>query len=226
MRIMGIDPGITRLGLAVVEVDERRKANLIHVEVARTSTNLASHFRLRDAARAIKRVIIDYQPEVVAIERVFAHENLQSVTTTMWAMGVAMATAGEAGLPLAIHTPSEVKAAVTGNGTAGKAQVQEMVRRVLGMDKVLRPADAADAVAIAICHGWRGSGLQGASQDGAVNVSLSGGISARQKLTAAQKIWAEAEAVSRRTGAVDPHRRRQSASLEKRSVKRRTRGQS
>ncbi|WP_038109004.1 crossover junction endodeoxyribonuclease RuvC, partial [Varibaculum cambriense] len=89
-----------------------------------------------------------------------------------------------------------------------KAQVQHMVQRILRMEKVVRPADAADALAIAICHGWRRDGLQGASRDGTVNVSLSGKISARGALTPAQKLWAQAQAASRRTGAVDPRLRR------------------
>ena len=86
-----------------------------------------------------------------------------------------------------------------------------MVQRILKMDKVVRPADGADALAIAICHGWRGDGLQGASRDGTINVSLSGKISARGELTNAQKLWAQAQAATRRTGAVDPRRRKQKA---------------
>lgn len=204
MRVLGIDPGITRCGIGVVDVDAMRRANLVHVEVARSQQNIATHFRLKTIADAIDRVIAEFQPEVMAIERVFAQENLQSVTTTMQVMGAAMVCAARAGLPLAIHTPSEVKAAVTGNGNAGKAQVQAMVARVLGLDKSPKPADAADAIAIAICHAWRGTGLQGSIADGAVNVSLSGGVSARKKLTPAQEQWAQALAQSRRKGAVAP----------------------
>lgn len=206
MRVLGIDPGLTRCGIGVVEVDMSRRASLVAVSVARSSTSLATHFRLRDIAAAIRQALDEYQPEVVAVERVFAHDNLQSVTTTMQVMGVAMACVGEQGLPMAVHTPSEVKAAITGNGKADKAQVQHMVARVLGLKEVPRPADAADALAIAICHGWRGSGLLGAPKDGDIEVSLSGGVSSRGEMTAAQSQWARAMAANRRKGAVDPRR--------------------
>lgn len=207
MRILGVDPGITRCGLGVVDVDITRRVKMVHVEVARSSTELAAHFRLRNIHRKICDVIDTYQPDVVSVERVFAQENVQSVTTTMWVMGVALQASAERGLPVAIHTPSEVKAAVTGSGVAGKAQVQEMVKRILGLDKIIRPADAADALAIAICHAWRGDGLLGEGKEGVVNVSISGKITAKGKLTPAQQQWAQAQADLRRKGAADPRLR-------------------
>lgn len=209
MRVMGIDPGITRCGLGVVDVDNSRRVTLVHVDVARSRADMATHMRLKIIADAIADTIATYDPDVVAIERVFAQENLQSVTTTMQVMGVAMLRVAEADKPMAVHTPSQVKAAVSGNGNANKSQVQHMVQRIIGMDKVLRPADAADAVAIGICHAWRGDGLEGAGRDGTVNVSLSGKVSSRNKLTAAQSAWAQAEASARRKGAVDPRRLQQ-----------------
>lgn len=209
MRVMGIDPGITRCGIGVVDVDASRHASLVHVAVARSSPQVAAHFRLRAIADEIDGAIAAHHPEVVAIERVFAQENLQSVTTTMQVMGAAMTCVGRAGLPLGVYTPSEVKAAITGNGTAGKSQVQHMVARILGLPEVPRPADAADALAIAICHAWRGTGLLGAGDDSRVSVSLSGKVSARGAVTPAQRAWLDAQAAQRRTGAVDPrlHRR-------------------
>lgn len=212
MRIIGIDPGLTRCGIGIIDMDSTRQAHLVHVEVARSAQNMAAHFRLDRIRRQITAAIERFEPEVMSVERVFAQDNVQSVTSTMWVMGIAMSEAAAHKLPLAIHTPSEVKAAVTGSGIAGKAQVQAMVQRILKMDKVVRPADGADALAIAICHGWRGDGLQGASRDGTINVSLSGKISARGKLTNAQKLWAQAQADTRRTGAVDPRRRKRKAS--------------
>ncbi|MDY2941517.1 MAG: crossover junction endodeoxyribonuclease RuvC [Varibaculum sp.] len=206
MRILGIDPGITRCGLGVVDIDTARRTTLVYVDVARTPTNLATHFRVGKIADAIDEVIDNYEPEIVAMERVFAQHNLQSVTTTMQIMGAAMVCTARHGLPLAIHTPSEVKAAVTGSGTANKAQVQNMVKRILRMDEIIKPADAADAVAIAICHGWRGDGIQGAGEDGTVSVSLSGKVSARARLTEAQQKWADAQAAQRRSGFLDPKR--------------------
>lgn len=204
MRVMGIDPGLTRCGIGVVDVDAARRARLVHVSVARSDKDLATHFRLRTVADAIDEAIRLYEPEVVAIERVFAQDNLQSVTTTMQVMGAAMTCVGRAGLPMAVHTPSEVKSAVTGNGRAGKAQVQAMIARILGLDAPPRPADAADALAIAICHSWRGTGLLGAGDDSSVSVSLSGRLTSKGSMTPAQRAWAEAQAAQRRTGAVDP----------------------
>ena len=205
---MGIDPGITRCGIAVIDVDESRQVKLVDVRVARSPQTLATHFRVCKIADEIDAEITRYDPDVVAIERVFAQDNLQSVTTTMQIMGAAMVCVGRAKKPMAVHTPSEVKAAITGSGTAGKSQVQHMVQRILRMRQVIRPADAADAVAIAICHGWRGSGLLGASEDGTVTISLSGAIRAKGQLTAAQQQWTAAAAKARQTGAVDPRRRR------------------
>lgn len=202
MRILGIDPGLTRCGLGVIDMAPNRQARLVTVEVARTNRDLATHFRLRDIGRQIATMVETLRPDVVAVERVFAHDNLQSVTSTMQVMGVAMAVVGEAGLPLAVHTPSEVKASITGSGTAPKSQVQHMVARVLNLREVPRPADAADALAVAICHGWRGTGLLGAPEDGDIHVSLSGKVSSRQSMTPAQKQWAEAVASTRRKGAV------------------------
>lgn len=207
MRVMGIDPGLTRCGIGVVEAAGDRTVSLINVQVARSNPDLAAHFRLRAIADAIRQAINEFQPEVVAIERVFAQHNLQSVTTTMQVMGAAMVEVGRAGLPLAVHTPSEVKAAITGSGVADKKQVQAMVTRILRLQQAPRPADAADALAIAICQCWRGTGLLGSTSDSTVDVSLSGGVSSRAKLTPAQQQWAQAEAEYRRRGAVDPRRR-------------------
>ncbi|OKL47722.1 crossover junction endodeoxyribonuclease RuvC [Boudabousia liubingyangii] len=204
MRILGIDPGLTRCGVGVIDVDAARQARLVFVGVIRSDTSQATHFRLRDIMRGLNEVIAEQKPDMAAIERVFVQDNLQSVTTTMMVMGTAMATLGEAGLPLAVHTPSEVKAAVTGNGKAGKAQVQAMVQRILKLSAPPKPADAADALAIAICQAWRGSGILGATADEDFTVSLSGKVSSRKQLTPAQAQWAAAQAKLRRTGAVAP----------------------
>lgn len=205
-RILGVDPGLTRCGLGIVEVDSSRKASLVAVEVARSKASLATHFRLRDVANAVTAALTHYRPEVVAIERVFTQDNLQSVTPTTQVMGAVMAEVGRAGLPLAVYTPSEVKAAVTGSGRADKAQVQHMVARILRLSGPPRPADAADALAIAICHAWRGTGLLGAGTDDVVEVSLSGKVSSKADLTPAQRTWAQAQAAQKRKGAVDPRR--------------------
>ena len=206
MRVMGVDPGITRCGIGVVDVDASRKPTLVYVGVARSEQSVATHFRLTAIADEIDRAIVTYQPDVVAIERAFAQQNRQSVMTTMQVMGATMVAVGRAGLPMAMHTPSEVKAAISGNGNAKKPQIETMVARVLGLTKLPKPADAADALAIAICHAWRGTGLLGATDDSQVSVSLSGKVTSRRPLTPAQQAWTQAAALQRRRGAVDPGR--------------------
>jgi crossover junction endodeoxyribonuclease RuvC len=103
---------------------------------------------------------------VVAVERVFAQNNTRTAMATAQAAAMALLAATQAGLPAVMHTPSEVKAAVTGNGRADKQQVGAMVTRLLRLDSTPRPADAADALALAICHAWRApltTRLQGAA---------------------------------------------------------------
>ncbi len=97
-----------------------------------------------------------YEPDAVAVERVFSQHNVRTVMGTAQVSGVALLAAARSGLPAALHTPSEVKAAVTGHGRADKAQVAAMVVRVLRLTAPPRPADATDALALAICHLWRG----------------------------------------------------------------------
>jgi crossover junction endodeoxyribonuclease RuvC len=94
----------------------------------------------------------------VAVERVFAQHNVRTVMGTAQASGIALLVAARRGIPVAMHTPSEVKAAVTGSGRANKAQVAQMVKKILRLDVIPKPVDATDSLALAICHAWRGSG--------------------------------------------------------------------
>lgn len=154
-RILGVDPGLTRCGLGVVEAGRARQLRLVDVGVARSSSAEEPGHRLWRISDAIESWITRLAPDAVAVERVFAQHNLQTITGTSQVAGLAMVAAVRAGVPLALHTPSEVKAAVTGNGRADKAQVQQMVRRLLSLAEIPRPADAADALALAITHAWR-----------------------------------------------------------------------
>ena len=138
--------------------------------------------RLATIAAGIRAVLAEHSPDVVAVERVFAQHNVRTVMGTAQASGVALLLAAEHGLPAATHTPSEVKAAITGYGAADKRQVQTMVARVLRLDALPQPADAADALALALCHAWRSGG--GAAPSGA-------------PLTPAQRAWADAERLVR-----------------------------
>ena len=156
MRVLGIDPGLTRCGLGVVDGTPGRPPQLIGVDVVRTSADLDTARRLMVIETAVEDWIVRYRPTAVAVERVFAQHNVQTVMGTAQAAGVAMLVAARKGIPVHLHTPSEVKAAITGSGRAAKDQVGSMVARILMLDAVPKPADAADALALAICHVWRG----------------------------------------------------------------------
>ncbi|MCK2028506.1 crossover junction endodeoxyribonuclease RuvC [Microbacterium sp. 22179] len=183
LRVLGIDPGLTRCGVGIVDVDGSRRGTLVHVGVIRSSPDAPIGERLAIVAAGIREVIAAHSPQAVAVERVFAQQNTHTVMGTAQASGVALLLAAEAGLPAATHTPSEVKAAVTGYGSADKRQVQAMIARILRLDAPPQPADAADALAIALCHAWRRGGAGAASAAGG--------------LTPAQRAWADAERVAR-----------------------------
>jgi crossover junction endodeoxyribonuclease RuvC len=156
MRVLGIDPGLTRCGFGVVEGDIGRPLRMVAVDVVRTPADEVTALRLCAIERAVDEWLDTHRPDVVAVERVFSQHNVRTVMGTAQASGVAMVVAARRGLPVALHTPSEVKAAVSGSGRADKAQVGAMVTRLLRLDAAPRPADAADALALAITHIWRG----------------------------------------------------------------------
>jgi crossover junction endodeoxyribonuclease RuvC len=156
MRVLGIDPGLTRCGVGVVEGSVGRPLDLVDVGVLRTSSHLSVPERLVTIEKGIDAWLDEYRPDAVAVERVFARSAVSTIMGTAQASGIAMVVAARRGLPVAMHTPSEVKAAVTGSGRADKAQVGAMVTRILRLDAPPKPADAADALALAITHVWRG----------------------------------------------------------------------
>ena len=156
MRVLGVDPGLTRCGVGVVDGAPGRRLSLVRVEVVRTPPGDDIAHRLRALEEAFEAALDATRPDAVAVERVFSQHNVRTVMGTAQAGAVAIVAAARRGLPVALHTPSEVKAAVTGNGRAEKAQVGAMVTRLLALPERPRPADAADALALAICHLWRG----------------------------------------------------------------------
>ena len=156
MRVLGIDPGLTRCGLGVVEGSVGRPLLLVDVGVIRTSADLPVAQRLVTIEKGIDAWLDEHRPDAVAVERVFARSDSSTIMGTAQASGIALVVAARRGLPVATHTPSEVKAAVSGSGRADKAQVGAMVARILRLDAPPRPADAADALALAITHVWRG----------------------------------------------------------------------
>ncbi|HEY5178332.1 MAG TPA: crossover junction endodeoxyribonuclease RuvC [Dermatophilaceae bacterium] len=157
MRVMGVDPGLTRCGLGVVEGGLGTPLRMIAVGVVRTLPLDDPAERLLTLQTEIDEWLARYEPDAVAVERVFAKANIKGIMGTAQASAVPMLAAARLGLPLALYTPTEVKAAVTGNGRADKTQVTTMVTRILRLDTPPKPADAADALALAICHVWRGS---------------------------------------------------------------------
>jgi len=156
VRVLGIDPGLTRCGMGVVSGEVGRPLTLVDVGVLRTSADLPVAERLVTIERGVAAWIEEHRPDAVAVERVFARSDVSTVMGTAQASGIAMVVAARQGLPVALHTPSEVKAAVTGSGRAQKAQVGAMITRILRLAAPPKPADAADALALAITHIWRG----------------------------------------------------------------------
>jgi crossover junction endodeoxyribonuclease RuvC len=156
VRVLGIDPGLTRCGVGVVEGVPGRQCKLIAYYVVYTEPDDDIALRLLHLDSSLAGLVNEHRPDSVAVERVFSQHNVRTVMGTAQASAAAILAGARARLPVQTYTPSEVKAAVTGSGTAGKSQVTAMVTRLLGLEAPPRPADAADALALAICHIWRG----------------------------------------------------------------------
>lgn len=155
MRVLGVDPGLTRCGVGVVDGGAGCAPKLVDVAVLRTPADQELSARLLAVSDGVERLMDLHCPDVIAIERVFSQVNVRTVMGTAQVSGVVALAAARRGLPVAWHTPSEVKAAVSGNGRADKAQVTTMITRLLRLAEAPRPADAADALALAVCHLWR-----------------------------------------------------------------------
>lgn len=181
--ILGVDPGLTRCGVAVISAGAGRKVSMLVVDTLRSSTNLELSERLVSIGDGVEALITKYKPDTIAIERVFSQANVRSVMGVAQISGVVMYLAKKHGIPVQMHTPSEVKAAVTGSGRAQKAQIGIAVTKILGLTEIPKPADSADALAIAICNAWRGTPTQ----------KVSG-----SSRTGAQEAWLQAERVASR----------------------------
>ena len=152
---MGVDPGLTRCGLSLVESTGGRQLTALDVDVVRTAADMPLQERLLLISDAAEHWMDTHAPDVIAIERVFSQQNVSTVMGTAQAGGVIALAAARRSIDVHFHTPSEVKAAVTGSGGAAKAQVTAMVTKILALQTKPAPADAADALALAICHCWR-----------------------------------------------------------------------
>ena len=158
MRVLGVDPGLTCCGVGVIEGEVGAPISLVGVGVILTSSDLPLERRLLQLEKELLEWVNLYRPDLIAVERVFSQLNVRTVMGTGQAAGIALLVAAKSGIPVVMHTPSEVKAAVTGTGRANKAQVAEMVRRILHLEVIPKPVDSTDALALAICHLWRGRG--------------------------------------------------------------------
>ena len=158
MRVLGVDPGLTRCGVGIVDGAVGLPLSLVEVGVILTPVDAPLEQRLLDLDQQLSQWINVWKPDVIAVERVFSQHNVRTVMGTGQAAGVALLLAAKAGIPVMMHTPSEVKAAVTGNGRANKGQVALMVQKILNLDSIPKPVDATDALALAICNVWRGGG--------------------------------------------------------------------
>lgn len=197
MRVLGVDPGLTRCGLGVVDGAPGRALTMVKVDVARTPADREIGHRLLAIEQQITELLTDFRPDAVAVERVFSQHNVSTVMGTAQAGAVAIVCAARHGIPVALHTPSEVKAAVTGSGRADKAQVTTMVTRLLKLAEPPRPADAADALALAICHIWRGAAQSRLAAAAQAAAQPAGHTSAARQAMTAQRAAAVRRALAR-----------------------------
>ena len=179
MIILGVDPGLTRCGVGVIEAGANRRLSFMHVDVVRSDPHISQDLRLLTIYNGLAAKLDEFIPDAVSIERVFAQENPQHRAGHRAGGGHGHARRRATRHPRALHTPTESKLAITGNGKAEKIQMERMVARLLNLNTLPTPADAADALAIAICHALRPQGaLQGGERE--------------QHLTPAQRQWAQA----------------------------------
>jgi crossover junction endodeoxyribonuclease RuvC len=152
MIVLGIDPGLTRCGYAVIEGKGARTLSALALGVIRTSPSSPLPQRLAELKIELASLIAQFRPDAVAVEQVFFQVNVRTAMSVGQASGLALAEAAAAGCDVMQYTPNQVKSAVAGWGGASKVQVQKMVQSRLGLATVPEPPDAADAAALALCH--------------------------------------------------------------------------
>jgi crossover junction endodeoxyribonuclease RuvC len=150
--VLGVDPGTAITGYGVIAEDQRGEFVLLACGVIRTEAHVAMHLRLLELFQDLQGIIDEFQPDEVAVEKLFFGRNVTTAISVGQARGSILLAAALAGLDVIEYTPAEVKQAISGYGNADKGQVQEMVRQLLGLAEAPQPDDAADGVAIAICH--------------------------------------------------------------------------
>lgn len=155
--VLGIDPGLTRCGYGLIRKSPSRQVAFLEVGVFQSPSTMEQNDRIELIANQVDALIAKLKPNQVAIERVFSQQNLKSVISVAQVTGAIVYLCMKRKVPVTFYTPTEVKAAVTGSGRASKDQVNNMVVKLLKLKSAPKPADAADALAIAITGAWRGS---------------------------------------------------------------------
>ena len=155
MRILGIDPGLATMGWGVLET-ERGKNRLVRCGVVTTPPDMPIQHRLHQIFTGVTQLIAEYQPQEIVFEELFFAKNITTGMNVSAARGVALCACADSGLPMYEYTPMQIKQAVTGYGKADKPQVQQMVKMLLSLPALIRPDDAADAVAAALTHAASG----------------------------------------------------------------------
>jgi len=152
MLVIGIDPGTATTGYGLVEENEDGSLTAVDYGVITTSPDLPMPMRLLELYRQLKQILLLHRPHSGAVEKLFFHRNVTTAISVGQGRGVVLLALGEAGLEVGEYTPLEIKQAVAGYGGAGKRQIQQMVQVLLGLESMPTPDDAADALAVAICH--------------------------------------------------------------------------
>ena len=150
--VLGVDPGLTRCGYAAIEVGQSRVPAMLKLGVVTTDVSAALPDRLATLQADFELIMDEVRPDAVAVEQVFFQNNVRTAMGVGQASGLVLAMAARRGIHVVQYTPSQVKSAVTGSGTANKLQVQQMVQRQLKLRSLPQPPDAADAAALALCH--------------------------------------------------------------------------
>ncbi|NDC47844.1 MAG: crossover junction endodeoxyribonuclease RuvC [Micrococcales bacterium] len=180
-KVLGIDPGLTRCGFGLITSDKSRSVKFLEVGVFTTKPDLELSERLYLIGLEIEKLLDRVKPDRVAVERVFSQQNLKTVMSIASISGIVSYLCSVRGIKVDYYTPTEVKAAVTGSGRAKKDQVGNMVVKILKLKELPKPADAADALAVAITASWR----SGTSEE-------------KSEQTPAQIKWRAAEAASKK----------------------------
>jgi crossover junction endodeoxyribonuclease RuvC len=152
MLVLGIDPGTATTGYGIIDDSNGNEIRTVEYGVISTNAGLAAELRLLEIYQKLNEIILLHRPDCSAVEKLFFQRNVTTAIGVGQARGVLLLSLAQAGLPVFEYTPNEVKQTVTGYGSAGKKQVQEMVKAILNLKEIPKPDDAADALAIAICH--------------------------------------------------------------------------